>query len=249
MQEHDERPGDTPRAVLLLIGNELLSGEIADENLPFISQRLFSWGAQLLYVHVITDELDLVAGEIRAGLAAADWVITTGGIGATPDDITRAAVAKALDLPLESHPEAERELHAYYGKHINEVRLSLAQMPAGAELIHNPINRIPTFRVGRVIVLPGIPSLVRAMFPSQQSVLSGTPYLKHHLETHVGESHLAATLAEAEERFPAVAFGSYPDIDSRPMRVRLVLRSKQREEIDAARDWLTEQVAQIERNL
>ena len=122
-------------------------------------------------------------------------------------------------------------------------------MPAGAELIHNPVNHIPTFRVGRVIVLPGIPSLVRGMFPSQKSVLSGTPYLKHQLETHVGESHLAASLAEGETLFPNVAFGSYPDIDSRPMRVRLVLRSKQREEIDAARDWLTDRVAEIERNL
>lgn len=249
MNKTTQRPGDTPRAVLLLIGNELLSGEIADENLPFISQSLFSWGAELRYVHVIRDDLDLVAAEIRAGLEAGDWVITTGGIGATPDDITRAAVAKALGVPLAPHPEAERELRAYYGEYINDVRLSLARIPEGAEIIHNPVNRIPTFRAGRVIVLPGIPSLVRAMFPSQKSVLSGTPYLKHQMETLVGESRLAATLTQAEREFPAVAFGSYPDIDSRPMRVRLVLRSKDREQVDAARAWLAEKVAKIERNL
>lgn len=248
MSADPERP-ETPRAVLLLIGNELLSGEIADQNLPFISQTLFSWGAVLSYAHVITDELELVAREIRAGLAAADWVITTGGIGATPDDVTRAAVARALDLPLVSNPEAEREIRTYYGKHINDVRLSIAQMPEGAELIHNPVNRIPTFRVGRVIVLPGIPSLVRAMFPSQKDVLSGTPFLKHQLETQVGESHLAASLAEAERLFPEVAFGSYPEIDSRPMRVRLVMRGKDRDRIDAARSWLADRVAEIERNL
>lgn len=239
-------PNDTPRVVLLLIGNELLSGEIADRNLPLVSRRLFEWGAMLEYVHVIRDERTLIAREVRQALERADWVMTTGGIGATPDDVTRAAVAEALELPLERHPEAESEVRAYYGEHLNDVRLSLANLPRGAQIIRNPINRIPTFRCGRVIVLPGVPSLVEAMLPALQPVLSGTPFHRTEIETPLGESLLVPALIEGERRFPKVSFGSYPEVETRLISVRLVLRSKDGEQLAAAREWLIGEVRRIE---
>ncbi len=239
----------TPVVSLLVIGTEVLSGEVADENIVFIARALFEWGARLEYCHVIRDNLDLVAAEVRAGLEQADWVVTTGGIGVTPDDVTRPAVAKALGLPLERHGEAETIVRNFYRSRINPTRLTLADLPRGASLIYNPVNHIPTFRVGRVIVLPGVPALVHAMFPSQREFLSGAPWHVERMETRAGESLLAASLAQAEERFPGLAIGSYPHIEERPPRVELVVRGKDAGEVQAAAAWLRGEVRRIEGTL
>lgn len=239
----------TPTVAILLIGNELLYGEIVDENLSFLARTLFAWGCSLKFAHVIPDELDLVVGEMKDAMQKVDWVVTTGGIGVTPDDVTRPAAARALGVPLVRHPEAEADVRSYYREHITPVRLRLADLPEGAELIRNPVNHIPTFRSGKLIVLPGVPSLVKAMFPSQREVLASTPFHVAQIDTHVGESRLAPHLEEAEQKFAGISFGSYPDIDTRPMRVRLVIRGKDEQAVEKAHAWLVAHVERLEREL
>ena len=139
-----------------------------------MGRRLSELGIRLVEVRIVRDEDDAIGDAVNALRAAHDYVFTTGGIGPTHDDITSEAVAKALGLPFGRNPEAEAILRAYYKpEDVTEARLSMADMPDGAELIDNPVSRAPGFRIGNVYVLPGVPSILEVMFDGIAGSLAG----------------------------------------------------------------------------
>ena len=152
-------------AALLIIGNEILSGRTQDANLAFLAQELNEAGIQVREVRVVPDEETEIVAAVNALRAKFDHLFTTGGIGPTHDDITSACVAKAVGRPLIRHPEAERRLLAYYPpEKVNPARMKMADTPEGAELIDNPVSVAPGFTIENVHVLPGVPSILQAMF-------------------------------------------------------------------------------------
>ena len=113
---------------------------------------------------VVPDDETAIVEAVNACRARHSYVFTTGGIGPTHDDITAACVAKAFGRRYERNREAERRLLAYYPpERVNEARMSMADMPEGAELIDNPISVAPGFRLENVYVLPGVPKIMQAM--------------------------------------------------------------------------------------
>src|SRR5579885_3231080 len=133
-----------PSASLVIIGNEILSGRTQDVHLAWLAKELGALGIPLREVRVVPDAEEAIIKAVNHCRARYDYVFTTGGIGPTHDDITAAAVAKAVGRPLARHPEAEALLRAYYpAEKLNEARLRMADTPAGATLIKNPISVAP----------------------------------------------------------------------------------------------------------
>lgn len=214
-------------AALVIIGNEILSGRTQDANLAFLAKSLNEIGIQLREARVVPDdEADIVAA-VNACRARFDHVFTTGGIGPTHDDITSACVAKAVGRPFERNAEAERRLRVYYPpEKLNEARLKMADMPEGAELIDNPVSVAPGFTVENVHVLPGVPSILQAMFEGLKPRLKGGATVRSRtLTVYCPEGEIAKALGETQARFPTVEIGSYPFMRQDRFGTSLVFRS------------------------
>jgi molybdopterin-biosynthesis enzyme MoeA-like protein len=160
-----------------------------------------------------------------------DYVFTTGGIGPTHDDITSEAVAAAFAVPLLRDPEATRRLRERYGaEELNDMRMRMANIPQGAELIDNPISVAPGFRLDNVFVLAGVPAIARAMFEGIVPQLQGGARLRAiTVECDLGEGILAADLAELARQHTPASIGSYPFLLEGAPATRLVARSALRE--------------------
>jgi molybdenum cofactor synthesis domain-containing protein len=226
-------------AAVIVIGNEVLSGRVQDANVKFLALRLNEQGIRLREARVIPDVEEVVAATVNELRAAHDYVFTTGGIGPTHDDITAQSVATAFGVALERNPEAVELLESYYGDRINEGRLRMAKVPAGGELLENPVSWAPGFRLHNVYVLPGVPSIMRAMFDTfKHRLAGGRPVRSRTVNAFLPESTVAGGLAAIQERLPDVEIGSYPYVRDERFGCALVSRS-----VDVAR--LDEAVAAI----
>jgi molybdenum cofactor synthesis domain-containing protein len=221
---------------VLIIGNEILSGRTQDANLSFLGRRCDELGIRLLEARVIADEADLIGAHVNECRRKFDYVFTTGGIGPTHDDITAAAVGAAFGAKLERNPAAVAALERYYESGwLNAARLRMAEVPVGARLIDNPVSGAPGFQLENVFVLPGVPSIMQAMFDGMTDRLTGSsPILTESVTTDLLEGALAADLGRIQERFPDVSIGSYPFFRQGKLGVNLVLRSTEPDRLAAA---------------
>ena len=147
----------------LIIGDEILSGKRSDRHFAKIADLLEARGLRLSWVEYLGDDRERIAASLRRSFAAGDVVFSFGGIGNTPDDHTRQAVAAALGVGLMLHPDAEREIRARFGDDATPNRLMMGCFPVGSEIIPNPVNRIPGFRVRDHHFLPGFPQMAHPM--------------------------------------------------------------------------------------
>ncbi|WP_300455523.1 molybdopterin-binding protein [Accumulibacter sp.] len=147
----------------IILGDEILSGKRADRHFAKLAELLAARGLRLAWVEYLGDERPRIAATLRRSLAAGDVVFCFGGIGNTPDDHTRQAAAEALGVDLVLHPEAEREIRSRFGAETTDVRLLLGTFPRGVDIIPNPFNRIPGFRVRDHHFLPGFPQMAHPM--------------------------------------------------------------------------------------
>jgi molybdenum cofactor synthesis domain-containing protein len=215
-------------AALLIIGNEILSGQTHDKNLPHIAETLNGVGVQLAEVRVVPDIKQEIIDGVNALRVRYDYVFTTGGIGPTHDDITSESVAEAFGLKLIQNPEARRRLEEHYkfnGTEINEARLSMANTPEGAELIDNPVSTAPGFKVENVHVMAGVPRIMQAMMDNIKGTLKGgSTQLGRSVLCNLGEGTIAGALREMQDRYADIDIGSYPHYARGDYRLSLVLR-------------------------
>jgi molybdenum cofactor synthesis domain-containing protein len=235
-------------ACLIIIGNEILSGRTVDANLSYVATRLGEIGVRMAEARVVLDDEGAIVDAVNACRARYTYVFTTGGIGPTHDDITAACVAKAFDRRFERNREAERRLLAYYPpERVNEARMSMADMPEGAELIDNPISVAPGFRIENVYVLPGVPKIMQAMLDGLlPNLKGGARMLSRAITVLAPEGDVAAAgLGDLQARFPALEIGSYPFWRPEGPGTTIVLRGTDQVQIDAAADGLFELAARL----
>ena len=147
-------------ACVLIIGNEILSGKTQDTNLQFLGSELAKRGVSLKEARVLVDEKNDIVKTLNECRTRYDYVITTGGIGPTHDDITAQSISKAFKVKYEYHKEAYAILEKYYGKKkFNDGRKKMAKLPRGAKLIYNPSSAAPGFIIKNVLSLPMHPYL------------------------------------------------------------------------------------------
>jgi len=227
-----------PTACVIIIGNEILSGRTQDINLAHLGKGLNEVGVTLAEARVIPDVPDTIVATVNECRAAFDYVFTTGGIGPTHDDITSECIARAFGVDYELNAEAHAILDAHYNPgELNEARLRMAKMPAGAELVENPISKAPGYRIQNVYVMAGVPLIMQAMFDSIRHQLSGgAPVLSRTIGGTIGEGKLAQQLGEIQQRHPDIDIGSYPFFRGGTYGTSLVLRARDETELDAAAD-------------
>ena len=148
----------------VIIGDEILSGKRQDKHFAKIAELLGARGLRLTWVDYLGDDRERLAATFKRTMAAGDVVFSCGGIGNTPDDHTRQAVAAALDVDLVLHPEGFEELKARFaGEEITDKRKLLVTFPAGVKIIPNPFNRIPGFMANDHYFVPGFPQMAHPM--------------------------------------------------------------------------------------
>jgi molybdenum cofactor synthesis domain-containing protein len=203
-----------PTAAIIVIGDEILSGRTKDKNIGWLAENLSAQGIQLVEARVIADNRQVIIDTVQNLSAAYDLVFTSGGIGPTHDDITTEAVAAAFDVPVIRHPEAERRMLAHYANtdlEFNAARQKMADIPDTAELIDNPLSAAPGFILGNVHVLPGVPSILQAMYEGLRSRLPGGVVMTRiTVQCATGEGNIATILAAVESRYEGTSIGSYP---------------------------------------
>ncbi len=206
--------GDTDmRVALLIIGNEILRGDTLDSNSNFLASGLVARGARVCRIVTIPDDLELIVRELRSLAEEFDRVITTGGIGPTPDDLTRDAVARAFGRPTVLFEDAVAEWKARRGGELNEGQLAMCTMPARARLIRTNLTSAPGFIVDNVYVLAGVPSVMKEMWAVIAPEFSGPVQAVAGFTVRLPESQFAGVLRRFQQEHPGLDFGSYPKME------------------------------------
>ncbi|MEZ5338455.1 MAG: molybdopterin-binding protein [bacterium] len=198
---------------LLVIGNEILRGDTQDTNSHFLAGELARRGVRLERIVTIPDDLDLIAAMLRSMSGLFDRVITSGGIGPTPDDLTRDAVAMAFGQECVLFEDAAEEWRRRKGAELNEGQLAMCTLPKGARLIRTQSTSAPGFVLGNCYVLAGVPSVMREMWAAVADEFSGTPQQIASFRVRLPESVFAPLLRRYQQQWPALDFGSYPKME------------------------------------
>lgn len=234
-----------PSAAIVTIGNELVSGDVENTNASWLARRLEGLGVSVRLVASIPDEIDLVAGFVRDAAAAQDYVLATGGLGGTPDDLTREAIAAAFGVGQAEVEELAAELRARFPRDPDYVA-RWAELPVGSRPLRNPLGGAPGFALQNVYVLPGLPSEMEAMFELVAAELAGSPPIGSWRRRYrTRESEIVAVLVEAEERWPDVLVGSYPSFDPGGPEVEVVVKSSRADTLADAAAWLEAALGRI----
>ncbi|MGQ0456845.1 MAG: competence/damage-inducible protein A [Hyphomicrobium sp.] len=219
----------TVTAAVLVIGDEILSGRTKDRNIGVIAEHLTAIGIDLREVRIVADDEAEIVAALNPLRQRYGYVFTTGGIGPTHDDITADSVAKAFGTAIDVDPRAEALLQAYYdvrGLELTPARLRMARIPAGAELIENAVSGAPGFKLGNVVVMAGVPDIMRAMLNEATPMLAtGAKRLSATIPVDRPESEIAEIFAAHQRRYPDVAMGSYPCLRDGKPAADLVLRA------------------------
>jgi molybdenum cofactor synthesis domain-containing protein len=222
-------------AAVLIIGNEILSGRTQDTNLNHIARTVGEWGIQVREARVIPDVEAEVVGAVNEMRAAHDYVFTTGGIGPTHDDITADCIALAFGVELVISPEIAAVIERRPAPpDVMQSRMRMARIPAGATLISNSTGGPQGFRMANVLVMAGIPAVMRAMLASLEGELQGGLIVRSRsVSAYLGESQIAGPLAAIQARYPDVDLGSYPFFRDDQYGASLVMRGTDPMRLDA----------------
>jgi molybdenum cofactor synthesis domain-containing protein len=233
-----------PKAAMLVIGDEILSGRTRDSNMHYLAKELTRAGIDLAEARVVSDDAEAIKSAVKALSEAYDHVFTSGGIGPTHDDITAECVAAAFDTPISIRDDARALLEAHYkrsGSELNEARLRMARIPDGATLIDNPVSTAPGFTIGNVHVMAGVPAVFETMVASVLPTLSGgDPLLSQSMRIERGEGEIAGPLSDLADAFPDLSIGSYPFVHNGIYGSNIVIRGHDGGQVDAAMTRLAE---------
>lgn len=230
---------NTLSAAVLLIGNELLSGSIADKNLPHIAKQLEQRGIRVRETRIVPDiEIEIVdaLNQLRKKY---DYVFTTGGIGPTHDDITSDSIARAFGVPNVIQQDVFDLINNYLsgkGVEFTKAAQRMAYAPEGARIIETDKSIVPGYQIDNVFVMAGVPSIMKIMLAAIIETLeTGLAILSESVHANVGEGEIAAALEKIQLQHDDIDIGSYPQDKGSTMsdyRVIFVVRGTDQGEID-----------------
>ena len=238
-------------AAILVIGDEILSGRTKDKNIGYIAEYLTNIGIELREVRVVPDVSEEIVAALNALRTRYSYVFTTGGIGPTHDDITADAVAAAFGVTIDHDPRAVAMLaERFPADQLNEARLRMARIPAGADLIANSVSKAPGFNIGNVYVMAGVPSIMQAMMDELAPTLrTGVKVLSDTVRAGLREGDIGTALAAVAKAHPEVSIGSYPFFSETGPDTNVVVRSRNAEKLaeamTAVRSMLADEQARL----
>jgi len=220
-------------AAVLIIGDEILSGRTQDTNLRDIARYLGVIGIDLAEARTVPDVMEEIVEALNALRARYDYVITTGGIGPTHDDITADAVAQAFGVTLEEHPDILAMMTARWGGELNAARRRMARVPVGGALVKNPVAGPPGFTIGNVFTLAGVPQIMRGMLEDVgPRMRGGRPTVSRTVRVEgSGEGQIAEPLEAVAKAHADMSLGSYPFFGPDGYGSNLVVRGRDPEQL------------------
>lgn len=221
-------------AAIIVVGNEILSGKVADTNAAFLARELRALGVALQRIIVIPDDVEVIATTVREYHHAYDTLFTSGGVGPTHDDVTIEGVARGLGRAVVRNPLLLEEVKRYVSGPLNAAQQKMCESPEGAELVWGGERKFPTLCIENVYILPGIPELFRDKFSAIKHRFAANPYYLRVVYTREYESTIAEPLNQTLAAFPELQLGSYPKLNEPEYRVRVTLESKDREYVERA---------------
>jgi len=236
MTATDNPHGPIVTAAILVIGDEILSGRTKDKNIGYIAEYLTNIGIELREVRVVPDITDEIVAALNALRGRYTYVFTTGGIGPTHDDITADSVAAAFGVSIDHDPRAVAMLAERFSPaDLNEARMRMARIPAGAELIANSVSKAPGFNIGNVYVMAGVPAIMQAMMDVVGPTLrTGRKVLSDTIRAGLREGDIGGPLAVIAKAHPEVSIGSYPFWSETGPDTNIVVRSRDAAKLEAA---------------
>jgi molybdenum cofactor synthesis domain-containing protein len=232
-------------AAILTIGNEIVSGDTENTNASWLARRLEELGVAVRLIAALPDEVDAIAAFVRREAPLVDHLLVTGGLGGTPDDLTREAIAAAFEVEQEEQPEVAADLRSRFARD-PEYAARWALLPLGSRPLPNPLGGAPGFAIENVSVLPGLPAEMRAMFgATEDDFRRAAPIASWRRRLRTRESEIAALLAEAGERWPGLRVGSYPSFEPPHPTVEVVLKSSDERELADATAWVDAELTRI----
>jgi molybdopterin-biosynthesis enzyme MoeA-like protein len=232
MAEAAENENEVVTAGLLVIGDEILSGRTKDKNIGYVAEYLTVIGIDLKEVRIVPDEEPEIVAALNALRGRYDYVFTN-------DDITADAVAKAFGVSIDYDPRAVEILRvrmAQVGGVMNEARMRMARLPAGADLVLNKVSAAPGFWIGNVIVMAGVPQIMQVMLDYVTPKLrTGAKMLSQSVRADCREGDIGTELGEIAAGHPGVVIGSYPFMDEqRGANTHVVVRARDAQKLNAA---------------
>ena len=218
-----------PKAIMIVIGNEVLSGRTKDKNIGWVAEKLNSVGIDLIEARIIRDNQDVIISTIQELSKKVDYIFTSGGIGPTHDDITTVAIAKAFRIQVKKNKEALRRLEEHYkgtGIELNSARLKMSDIPLGAKLIDNPVSAAPGFNIKNVYVMAGVPKIMQAMLDGViKTIKNGSKTMSISIGCNIGEGNIAKGLEKIETSQKNIEIGCYPWFRAGLAGTNVVIRS------------------------
>jgi molybdenum cofactor synthesis domain-containing protein len=225
-------------ASLVSIGNELLAGDTVNTNAAWLAQELEELGIGVTLMAVLPDDVQRISEFVSAEAPRADYVIVTGGLGGTPDDVTREGIAAAFEADQSEVVDLAERLRSRFPAD-PEYAARWALLPAGARPIENPLGGAPGFVLQNVYVLPGLPSEMKAMFRTIVPELATERPISSWRRTYeTTEARIVGVLEAMGDRYPGVLVGSYPKFHPNGATVEVVVKSSDAEALKAAVAWL-----------
>ncbi|NWH58360.1 FLAD1 synthase, partial [Geococcyx californianus] len=247
-------PARAPPATagIVVIGDEILKGHTQDTNSFFMCRRLHALGVKVARISVVPDEVEAIADEVATFAARFTYVLTSGGIGPTHDDVTFEAVAKAFGEKVTPHPELVALVHKFFGKTDAESpEMKLARIPESSRLNYGTDGhtgstfKYPLVSVRNVYIFPGIPTLMEHVLDGLAHLFRSdcTHFHSQNIYVAADEVLIAPVLYEANAAFQGrVSLGSYPDWANNYYRVKLTLESESEQDLEEVHRFLVEKL-------
>eukprot|EP00092_Neocalanus_flemingeri_P031631 GFUD01034349.1.p1 GENE.GFUD01034349.1~~GFUD01034349.1.p1 ORF type:complete len:517 (+),score=126.37 GFUD01034349.1:92-1552(+) len=242
-------PLQVKRAGIVVIGDEILKGQTQDTNTFFLAQNLRKLGVSLERVTVIPDDLDIIAAEVKNFANNFDFVITSGGIGPTHDDLTFEGVAMAFDRKVEHNPKLVDLCKGWFKtEDMTQPCFKMALIPSQAQLnfgtdkvTGKPIL-YPIVSVENVFIFPGIPELLQRAFNNLGETLFKTETQFISSEVYFAKDELSLTprLNQLVKSHSGVTFGSYPVWSNQYFKTKITLEAATEDIIEAAKSEMKE---------
>jgi molybdenum cofactor synthesis domain-containing protein len=231
-----------PTAAIITVGDEIVEGRVLNKNATWLADELMTRGVWPRVVVAVPDVGPLIVRVLRIAADVVDLVFICGGLGFTPDDITRNAVATAFFRDVEVDTDLAHRFRRDNAWADERIAVAAATFPVDATPLETATGGVPGFRLRNAYVLPGRPAEMRAMFGTLTLPVGRDPIHRVTITLDTTEDRITETLEQFALEHPLVRLGSYPDLDSHPPQVTLVLVSRSASGLDEAAKWLSNQL-------
>ena len=229
-------------AGIIIIGNEILSGKVRDDNSFYLASELRTLGVDVRKISVIPDEIELIGRETVEFSRRYDFVFTSGGVGPTHDDVTMEGISAGFGVDLVENSEIREFLCSRYKSDLNNAIIKMTMVPEGSKVSCSENMRFPLISFENIYIFPGIPEYIRKKFPLIKEIFRSTAFNLKRLYLNCHEAEIADILNKVVEGHKDVAFGSYPILGEPDYRVIITAESKFNDHLEKSLDELLDKL-------